>query len=125
MPSETQRWGAAREALAEEALARAGYAVVERNWRGGGGEVDRIAWREGVLCFIEVRARSSAAFGDPAETVSFRKQRKIVRAARMYMVRFGPGQTPMARFDVVSIVDRGALGLELTIFPGAFDARPG
>src|SRR5205823_1728864 len=78
MPSPSQRWGAAHEEMAEARLVREGYRIVERNWRGGGGEVDRIAWSGEVLCFVEVRARSTASFGSPAETVDHTKQRKVV-----------------------------------------------
>jgi putative endonuclease len=120
VPSPSQRWGAAREALAEAALSRDGYVIVERNWRGGGGEIDRIAWDGPILCFIEVRARSSDAYGLPMETVTRAKQRRIIRAASAYLGRFRGARHPAARFDVVSIIDRGQGKPSLTIIRGAF-----
>src|SRR5438128_720669 len=100
MPSLKQRWGAIRETLAEEALAQQGYEVIERNWRCAGGEIDRIAWKDRVLCFIEVRARSTAAFGPPSITISRKKQRKLVQVASAYLSKFTGTKKPMARFDV-------------------------
>jgi putative endonuclease len=123
MPSPSQRWGAARESLAEAALREEGFVILERNWRGGGGEIDRIAWDGTILCFVEVRARSTDEFGLPSETVDFRKKRKILRAASAYLARFSARDLPAARFDVVSIVDRGQGRREVAIIRDAF--RPG
>lgn len=122
MPSPTQRRGAAWEALAESALTEGGYQLIERNWRGGGSEIDRIAWDGELLCFVEVRARSRADYGNPVETVDFRKQAKIVRGAQAYLLKFAPGSEPMVRFDVVAIIDDGGAEPELVIHKNAFDA---
>jgi putative endonuclease len=124
MTSPTQRWGFVRESLAEQILLENGYRIVERNWRGGGGEIDRIAWEGAVLCFVEVRARSSSMY-TPAETVDHRKQRKLIRAASAYLSRMRTRPGPMARFDVVSIVDTPGKKLEALLIRNAFDARLG
>lgn len=120
MPSPSQRFGAAKEALAERVLSTAGYTVVDRNWRGGGGEIDRIAWDGDTLCFVEVRARGRIDFGTPAETVDRRKQRRIVRAARAYLMAFAVW--PMVRFDVVSVVVADEGEDEIELVKNAFDA---
>lgn len=101
---------------------RAGYTILARNWRGGGGEIDRIALDRDVLVFVEVRARTRVRHGRPAATVGHAKQRKVVRAALAYRrpprLRIG-GQ----RFDVVEVVfDREGRPLEVEIIRGAFDA---
>lgn len=119
MPSPTQRLGAQEEARAERALCRAGYVIEHRNWRGGGGEIDRIAWDEQTLVFVEVRARRAGSHGDPAETVGRGKQRHLIRAAATYLMRFGDRDMPTVRFDVVSVVtDR------ITIIRDAFEVEP-
>lgn len=123
MPSPSQVQGAAEEAFAEDALRARGYVVIERNWRGGGGEVDRIAWQDGLLCFIEIRSRSGTAGGSPEESVGVRKRRRIVRAARAYLLQFPPENPPMVRFDVVGIVHQNDLEpASMTLIPDAFDA---
>lgn len=121
MPSPTQRMGYAQEEAAEQLLSRLGYAIVERNWRGAGAEVDRIAWDDDVLCFVEVRARSTVAFGRPEETIGPAKRRHLVRAAMAYLMRFSPREVPMVRFDVVAVVESDG-DRELVLFKDAFEA---
>lgn len=122
MPSPTQRWGADKEALAEARLAAEGYEVIARNWRGGGGEIDRIAWDGDILCFVEVRARSTSSFGPPAATIDRRKQRLLIRAAAAYLSATRLRPRPMARFDVVSVIDTGHSEASVLIIRNAFDA---
>lgn len=122
MPSPTQKRGATYEAEAENMLLRLGYRVIERNWRGGGGEVDRIAWADGLLCFVEVRARVGLASGSPEETVGRTKRVRLVRAARSYITRFPPSALPMVRFDVVGVLIDPASGeTQLRLTRNAFD----
>jgi putative endonuclease len=78
---------------------------------------------EDVLVFVEVRARSTSAFGSPAETVDHRKQKRLTRAAAAYLARFPPGEGPMTRFDVVAVIDDGPGPPAIEIFPDAFPAR--
>lgn len=122
MPSPTQSTGFGFEAEAEAFLQARGYRVVARNWRGGGGEVDRIAWDGEVLCFVEVRSRRGADHGRPAETVGKKKQQKVVRAALAFLCQEAKGRWPMVRFDVVAIV---ALEGRFELFQNAFDAGSG
>jgi putative endonuclease len=120
MPSPTQDRGQRHEDLAEEALTRAGYRIEERNWRGGGGEIDRVAWDGEVIVFVEIRSLSKTDHGLPFETVRERKQRRVVAAALAYLTRFSPGSVPLVRFDVVSVV-HGDGDSEIEIFRAAFD----
>lgn len=113
--------GDAAEQAAVELLERGGYRVVERNFRCPWGEVDVVAERGELLCFVEVRMRSSAAWGDPAHTVSWAKQRRVTRAALHYLFERGGGRDRMIRFDVVSVLGRGE-GAVLEHIPDAFDA---
>lgn len=110
------------EALALEHLQRQGLALVCRNYRvaGGprarGGEVDLILREsDGTLVFVEVRSRVSAVHGGASATVTHLKQRRIVRAAQHFLLRFR--EMPPCRFDVVAI-DAG----HLRWIQGAFDA---
>lgn len=124
VPSPTQRRGARHEQLAEQVLVARGYRVIERNWRGGGGEVDRVAWSEGLLCFVEVRSRVGGAGGTPEETVGRTKRMRLIRAAAAYLTRFPPGDLPMVRFDVVAVViDPDSGRPEVRVIENAFDAE--
>ena len=82
-------------------LERAGYRIRERNWLVREGELDIVAERGEFLCFVEVRMRTSARFGDPSLTVTREKQRRVVRAALRYLQRRpGPAaDDPLRRDD--------------------------
>ena len=114
--------GEAAEALALAHLRRHGLVLVARNYRvaGGpharGGEVDLIAREpDGTLVFVEVRARRDARHGGAAASVGASKQRRLVFAARHYLLRLP--QVPPCRFDVVAID-----GERIDWLKGAFDA---
>jgi putative endonuclease len=103
-----------------EYLQRAGYRVRERNWLVREGELDIVAERGELLCFVEVRMRSSAVFGDPSLTVTREKQRRVIRAALRYLQRW-PAPQRMIRFDVMTVLGRGKDAV-IEHLPGAFDA---
>jgi putative endonuclease len=115
----TKQAGDAAEDRALAHLAAAGLKLLARNYRTpgrGGGEID-LVMRDpaGTLVFVEVRKRSSRAFGGAAASVGAVKQRRIVFAARHYLMRLA--RQPPCRFDVVS-VEAGAIEW----LRGAFDA---
>jgi len=101
------------ERLAVDFLIRRGYRIVccnftvpiGRNMRGAAvtGEIDIIALDGEVLCFVEVKTRSSEDFSSPLSAVDLRKQRQISRTARVYRRIFGVGSMEY-RFDAVSVV---------------------
>ena len=95
-----RRRGAQAEAAAALFLERNGLAIVARNYRTRLGEVDLVAREGAMLVFVEVRARSWAAFGGAAASVDGRKQRRIVAAARHFLSRLGA--EPPCRFDVLA-----------------------
>ncbi|MCF8210516.1 MAG: YraN family protein, partial [Rhodoferax sp.] len=81
-----------------------------------GGEIDLVMHAPGgTLVFIEVRKRSSSSHGGAAASVGFVKQRRIVLAARHFLMRYA--SLPPCRFDVVLV---GAHGIEW--LQAAFDA---
>jgi putative endonuclease len=105
MAGTTKQAGDAAEDRALAHLLEAGLRLVARNYRTpgrGGGEIDLILRdRDGTLVFVEVRRRTSRAFGGAAASVGFAKQRRIVFAARHYLMRLP--SPPPCRFDVVSV----------------------
>jgi putative endonuclease len=114
-PTPAQAAGGAGEELAEAFLARHGLAIVTRNYRTKAGEIDLIARDGATLVFVEVRLRSPDRFGGARASVTPRKQRRIVAAARQYLMGLRP--TPPCRFDVVALD-----GADPEWIRGAFDA---
>ena len=101
--------GRAGEDLAAAWYEARGYEVLARNWRCREGELDLIARRGGLVVFCEVKARSSAAFGLPAEAVGPLKQARLRRLAALWFAdrsRSSSGRASggRARFDVVSVL---------------------
>lgn len=79
-----------------------GYRIVERNFRHRAGEMDVVAWDGDTLCFVEVRSRTQPGFGPAVATVDRAKQRKLIRAASLYLARRRLEDTP-CRFDVLGL----------------------
>lgn len=73
-----------------------------RNYRTRAGEIDLVMAHEGETVFVEVRYRTRTDFGDGASTVDYNKQKRLVRAARHYLLRRDSDDVP-CRFDVVSV----------------------
>ncbi|NIT14371.1 MAG: YraN family protein, partial [Candidatus Dadabacteria bacterium] len=67
-----------------------GYSVIEKNFRTRYGEIDLIATDGDTLCFIEVKARSSAEYGSPEEFVTIRKQQRLWKTASLYIDKNSP-----------------------------------
>ncbi len=102
-------------------LRKLGYVMVARNWRSPrrAGELDLVGWDDGVLCFVEVKTRSSRAVAPAEAAVDAAKQDELAGVAREFLRR-QPDRTP-ARGDVVSVYV-GAAGAppEVTVFKNAF-----
>ncbi len=83
-------------------LARQGYRILERNYTTPSGEIDVIAMEGDTVVFVEVKTRTSDAFGAPELAVNARKQQRMIRAALGYIKYKKLHQVP-CRFDVVAI----------------------
>ncbi len=116
----TKQLGDAAEDAALRHLQGHGLRLLERNYRTpgrGGGEIDLIMRApDGTLVFVEVRSRKSASHGGAGASVTALKQRRIVFAARHYLLRLRT--PPPCRFDVVVSEPAGIEWLQ-----GAFDAN--
>ena len=115
----TKQVGDGAEDLALRYLQKQGLRLLVRNYRTpgrGGGEIDLIMHApDGTTVFVEVRKRSSLLHGGAAASVGCVKQRRIVFAARHYLMRLR--ELPPCRFDVVVIEPDGVQWLQ-----AAFDA---
>lgn len=116
----TKQMGDAAEDAALHYLQGQGLRLLARNYRTpgrGGGEIDLIMRAtDGTLVFVEVRKRTSMRQGGAAASVGRDKQRRIVLAARYYLMRWRT-TPPACRFDVLVIDPGGVQWLQ-----AAFDA---
>lgn len=121
---EAYEWGVEAESLAREHLLREGYVIRETRWRPGPGhdEIDIIAELPGLMIFVEVKARTPFPEDDadpiaPAEAVDSRKQKRISRAADIYL-RALPEDYDY-RFDIITLMGNASSHL-LTHITDAF-----
>lgn len=116
----TKQKGDAAEDRALQHLQDRGLKLLQRNYRTpgrGGGEIDLVMRDvDGTLVFVEVRRRGNAKHGGAMASITNAKQRRIVFAARHYLLKLQI--TPPCRFDVVAVEAE-----QLQWFKAAFDAQ--
>ena len=100
---DTRAKGSVGEDLAAEYLLRQGFTIIERNFHFQHGEIDIIAKELSELVFVEVKYRTTKAFGLPEESVDEKKQELLRRTAEGYMQQRGLHNIE-CRFDVVAIL---------------------
>ena len=95
-------FGKKSEDRAVSYLQSKGYEILARNWRFGRAEIDIIARKENELVIVEVKARSTGYFGNPAFFVSRKKIKMMTEAAHEFSKQISwEGEI---RFDIISIV---------------------
>jgi putative endonuclease len=99
----TNDFGELGERIAARWLERSGWRTVARRYRSGHRDIDLVMERNGVIAFVEVKARSGDAFGDPVEAVHRRKQRELSKSAQTWIDRHGRSGEEY-RFDVVGVL---------------------
>ncbi len=99
--------GELAEARAEIFLVQQGLVKREKNYRCKLGEIDLIMQHHTSLVFVEVRLRTHTAFASAAESVTRRKQQKIIKTAQYYLQQHRLTDTANCRFDVIAFSDNG------------------
>lgn len=122
------------ERLAADFLEQQGYRIIATNFtlpigysrqgRKVTGEIDIVAYDETVrpfvLSFIEVKTRTRTDIATPETAVDHRKQRQIIRTARLYRRLMSVQEEPF-RYDVVSVIAPTGLAVEVSLLRGYFD----
>jgi len=105
MKSTNRLKGNAGEAAAVEYLKSLGWEVLERNWHfSKHAEIDIIAKDADTFVFVEVKTRSTTAYGHPFEAVNEAKLRKINDAALKYLNDVAAGSHKNFRIDLISVL---------------------
>lgn len=105
--SNKQQTGQTAETLACDHLQKHGLQLIERNYHCRQGEIDLIMRDGNYTVFVEVRYRRNSSFGSAAESVDYRKQKKIISTASRYLQQHNKLAQQPARFDVVSMSAQG------------------
>jgi putative endonuclease len=114
MTMQRRALGAHGEDMAADWYSARGYEVVVRNWRCREGEIDLIVRHGRTIVFCEVKTRTSAAFGLPAEAVTRAKRERLRHLAARWLDE-SPLRPLRIRFDVAAILDG-----DLEVIEGAF-----
>lgn len=91
------------EKIAEKYLLENGFIITYKNFFCRFGEIDVIAEKNGVIHFIEVKGRLNTKYGYPREAVTAYKQKRIISAAKYYLMQKGNDDI-FCQFDVVEII---------------------
>lgn len=94
---------------------RAGYVVLDRNWRVRAGEIDLVVAKPGIVVFVEVKARATDRFGGAAAAVGTAKQRRLRVLAAQWLAAHRPSERVDVRFDVAAIT-----GTRIALIEAAF-----
>lgn len=94
--------GDAGEDAAEKFLKKAGFKILERNWRQGHLELDIIAHERDVLVFVEVKTRTSGGMSTPLDAINFRKKNAMLKAITIYLTK-NTLWSKSCRIDVLSL----------------------
>lgn len=90
------------EKIAQRYLKEKGFKILATNWRFGSDEIDIIAEHDSFLVIVEVKTRSTDAFGEPEIAVTKQKQKFLIRAAQNYILKNDIDFE--TRFDIISII---------------------
>lgn len=90
------------ENVAARYLTSRGVTILARNVYNRGGEIDLIGRDQDTLVFFEVRYRGAGSLADPASSVNYPKQRRLVKAASYYLHKHGLWDA-LSRIDVIAI----------------------
>ena len=83
-----------------------GWRIVARRFRWGHRDIDLVIERDGLVAFVEVKARRGALHGSPLEAVNWRKQKELCKSAQVWIDRHGRPHESY-RFDVVGVLLSG------------------
>ncbi|MFK7782631.1 YraN family protein [Psychroserpens sp.] len=93
------------EELAVNFLLKHGYEILERNYTFQKAEVDIIAKKGDTIAIVEVKTRSTKAFGNPQDFLKPKQIQRIVKAVDNYVTS---SQLDVeVRFDIIAIVKNG------------------
>lgn len=99
--------GNAGETAVCKYLVRRGYKILDRNFKTRFGEIDIIAQKKEIVAFVEVKTRKENTLVSGVDAVGFKKQQRILAAAKEYYRKCGNSLQP--RFDVAEVTDSGKL----------------
>ncbi|MEX1062646.1 MAG: YraN family protein [Balneolaceae bacterium] len=111
--------GIEAERIAAAYLESKGWIILDRNYFFQRAEVDIVAYDTTCIIFVEVKSRSGTAYGHPEDFIDNDKIRNIYKASEAWMYERKMEGSP-ARFDVISIIQKGNEAPDINHFEDVF-----
>ncbi len=102
MIPEPRKTGLLGEMYASSYLRKKGYEIYAANYRTNIGEIDIVARKDDIICFVEVKTRREGGFFPPADAVDTKKEENVKSAAAAYLAKSGLKMT--YRFDIIEVI---------------------
>ncbi len=115
----SQNIGKMGEDAACKYLKKHKYKILERNYRQYVGEIDIIAVYGDTISFVEVKTRKSDVFGLPCESVTYSKQRRIIKTAYKYILENSLDAN--YSFDIIEVYHKEGKAVEIRHIKNAFE----
>ena len=123
---EKHRRGKWAEDLACDFYLNKNYRLIARNFSSRSGEIDLIAHSQEGISFVEVRLRTNACYGDGLDSITGKKQHRIIQTAQYFLQCFPQYNKLPCRFDVLAVGRAQQYAADdsdnILWIPGAFDA---
>ncbi len=112
--------GDAGERYTQNYLSKNRFKIIAANYSCRMGEIDVIAARGELLCFVEVKTRSCLSVDRPSAAVDYGKQARIIKTAQHFLMNSPEYLAFQPRFDVAEVIMDGGKITEFNYIENAF-----
>ena len=91
------------ETLSRDFLINNGYNILDMNYRNRYGEIDIICRKNNLIIFCEVKSRYTNSFGNPIESVTYYKQKQIIKLSQIYLL-YKRSYNYNVRYDIIEVI---------------------
>ena len=99
----TKKTGEEGENRACDYLLHKGFAIIERNWRTKGGEIDIIAYKNDILVFVEVKTLPNGTKDMIQRELNYQKRQRIIKTSKRFLLNHRQYSNSYVRYDVIVI----------------------
>ena len=91
------------ETVAGDFLINNGYNILDMNYRNRYGEIDIVCKKNNIIIFCEVKSRYTNSFGNPIESVTYYKQKQIIKLSQIYLL-YKKYHNYNIRYDIIEVI---------------------
>ena len=91
------------ESIARDFLINNEYKILDMNFRNKFGEIDIICFKDDLIVFCEIKSRYTNSFGNPIESVTYSKQKQIIKLSKLYLI-YKKYYNYNVRYDIIEVI---------------------